>query len=312
MTPPSARLAAHGLATCERRVPLAEFHMPPPRRTARRWRTPSAARRELSRGPPTRAHRRLRRRLQQPAGARRLPRRRRRARGRRRSTAPATSAALGHLSRWPLPLAGTQRAGVDRAVRTGQLSRRSPPGATMHCGHTDPRDNHSPRGSYSTRRALLAGLKARMVRCRRGARAPSPAWPRSRAAAGARSPRRVNEFLFASTRRRRCSPRSAPRSAAASCTHTGLPWAARWWPTSASSAAPPTTATACALISAGESGVEVEIVRLAYDHFRWPPRCAPRTCRRVRGTIEVLVDRPRVPARRGSSGSEQPRSRRAT
>ena len=147
-----------------------------------------------------------------------------------------------------------------------------------NCGYTDPRDNHFARLSYGyTARSCSPAFKAWM-----GA---LPARRRVHIAGGGRthelllvhgSPRRVNEFLFAST-----TPVPLLETLCAEercdgflCTHTGLPWV-RTLPTGevvanvgvlGRPANDGDLRVRYALVSVGASGLEVEIVRLAYDH----------------------------------------------
>jgi hypothetical protein len=147
-----------------------------------------------------------------------------------------------------------------------------------NCGYTDPRDNHFARLSYQyTARSCSPAFKAWM-----GA-LPARRRVRLACADGERelllvhgSPRRVNEFLFAST-----APApllamlcAAERCDGFLCTHTGLPWV-RAMPGGAVVANVGVLGRPAndgdirvryALVSAGARGIEVEIVRLAYDH----------------------------------------------
>jgi len=153
-----------------------------------------------------------------------------------------------------------------------------------NCGYTDPRDNYFARLSYGyTARSCSRAFKAWMGEL--------PSRRRVHIAGGGRthelllvhgSPRRVNEFLFAST-----TPVPLLATLCAEercdgflCTHTGLPWVRRL-PTGevvanvgvlGRPANDGDLRVRYALVSAGHSvngkpgGVEVEIVRLAYDH----------------------------------------------
>lgn len=143
-----------------------------------------------------------------------------------------------------------------------------------NCGYTDPRDNHFAEVSYRyTERNCSAEFKAWMGALPR----------RRRVRVGERelllihgSPRRINEFLFAST-----TP--APflevlldeeRADAILCTHTGLPWHRRL-PSGREAinvgvigrpANDGDTRVRYAVIEAREGELAVEIAPLAYDH----------------------------------------------
>ena len=149
-----------------------------------------------------------------------------------------------------------------------------------NCGYTDPRDNHFARLSYQyTARNCSPAFKAWM-----GA---LPARRRVRVALDAEnpgnelllvhgSPRRVNEFLFAST-----SPVALLSMLCAEercdgflCTHSGLPWV-RTLPDGKRVANVGVLGRPAndgdrrvryAIVTAGPTGVDVEIVKLAYDH----------------------------------------------
>jgi Calcineurin-like phosphoesterase superfamily domain len=152
-----------------------------------------------------------------------------------------------------------------------------------HCGYTDPRDNHFADLSY----------RYTAERCSPGFRAWMGGLPtRRRVRVGERelllvhgSPRRVNEFLFAST-----SPVSflellldQESAEALLCTHTGLHWHRRL-PSGrdvvnvgaigrpANDGAPHVW---YAVLGANDGGLEVELVPLAYDH--------PALAREMRG-----------------------------
>jgi hypothetical protein len=144
-----------------------------------------------------------------------------------------------------------------------------------NCGYTDPRDNHFARLSYQyTARHCSAAFKAWM-----GA---LPA--RRRVRVGGRelllvhgSPRRVNEFLFAST-----SPQpfleltcEQERCDGFLCTHTGLPWtrklpAGRLVANVGALGRPANDGDVrvrWALVATRpDGGVTVEVLRLTYDH----------------------------------------------
>jgi hypothetical protein len=149
-----------------------------------------------------------------------------------------------------------------------------------NCGYTDPRDNEFARLSYAyTARSCSPAFKAWMGALpprRRVRLAPAPGAPGHELLLVHGSPRRVNEFLFAST-----TPDATLAAFCAGercdgflCTHTGLPWQRRL---------PDGRVVAnvgvlgrpandgdlrvrYALVDAGAKGVEVESVRLAYDH----------------------------------------------
>ncbi len=197
---------------------------------------------------------------------------------------------------WPLLLAGHAAAGQHsltgqpvRCVQGNYEQSLASLRDDCNCGYTDPRDNHFARVSYGyTARSCSPAFKAWM-----GA---LPARRRVRIAVdgGAHelllvhgSPRRVNEFLFASTTpvpllEMLCAEE---RCDGFLCTHTGLPWV-RTLPVTATGGRAERAGGAVvanvgvlgrpandgdlrvryALVSAGDSGVEVEMVRLAYDH----------------------------------------------
>ena len=180
---------------------------------------------------------------------------------------------------WPLLLAGHASAGGPvRCVQGNYEQSLASLREDCNCGYTDPRDNHFARLSYAyTARSCSAAFKAWM-----GALPPRR---RVRLACGDRerelllvhgSPRRVNEFLFASTTpvpllamlcaQERCD--------GFLCTHTGLPWV-RSLPTGevianvgvlGRPANDGDRRVRYALASASASGIDIEIVRLAYDH----------------------------------------------
>jgi hypothetical protein len=144
-----------------------------------------------------------------------------------------------------------------------------------NCGYTDPRDNHFARLSYQyTARNCSPELKAWM-----GA---LPA--RRRVRVGEHelllvhgSPRRVNEFLFASTTPDAFLAQvcAAERCAGFLCTHTGLPWV-RTLPGGQLAANVGVIGRPAndgdlrvrwALVSAGERAPLVEVLPLAYDHL---------------------------------------------
>ncbi len=206
-------------------MPLAEFRRAAAaagRRSARR-RAPAARRalltqradRRAGRG-ALRAHRRLRRRLQQPPGAGGAARRG----GRRGAEAIYCLGDLGAFGPHPEKvrplLAAGPRCGPPLCRATTKS--RWPAGRDdCNCGYTDPRDNHFARLSYRYTARPAARRRSR------------PGWGRCRAGGGcgwgapARrglelllvhgSPRRVNEFLFCSTSRRRRSSMLLPRGA---------------------------------------------------------------------------------------------------
>ncbi len=144
-----------------------------------------------------------------------------------------------------------------------------------NCGYTDPRDNHFARLSYAyTARQSSAAFKRWM----------GGLPPRRRVRVGRHelllvhgSPRRVNEFLFAST-----SPvpflevlLDQERADALLCTHTGLPWRRRL-PSGRLAANvgvlgrpanDGSTAVRWAWLETGGNGLDVELVRLPYDHL---------------------------------------------
>jgi hypothetical protein len=144
-----------------------------------------------------------------------------------------------------------------------------------NCGYTDPRDNHFARLSYQYTasrcsaefKRWMGGLPARR-RVRLGERELLLVHG---------SPRRVNEFLFASTSpvaflERLCD---GERCAGFLCTHTGLPWVRRL-PSGrlvanvgvlGRPANDGDVRVRWALVSAGARGVEVEVLPLAYDHL---------------------------------------------
>jgi len=179
---------------------------------------------------------------------------------------------------WPLLLAGHGAAGGPvRCVQGNYEQSLASLREDCNCGYADPRDNHFARLSYGyTARSCSAAFKAWM-----GALPPRRR-VRLTGAGGERelllvhgSPRRVNEFLFASTTP---TPLLAmlceqERCGGFLCTHTGLPWV-RTLPSGevianvgvlgrpANDGDP---RVRYALVSIGENGVEVEIVRLAYD-----------------------------------------------
>jgi hypothetical protein len=143
-----------------------------------------------------------------------------------------------------------------------------------NCGYTDPRDNHFARLSYQYTAAGCSPAFKRWM-------GELPA--RRRVRVGSHelllvhgSPRRVNEFLFASTSplpflEQACA---AERCAGFLCTHTGLPWVRRL-PSGrvvgnvgviGRPANDGDLRVRWALVSAPASGVEVEVLPLAYDH----------------------------------------------
>lgn len=149
-----------------------------------------------------------------------------------------------------------------------------------NCGYTDPRDNHFARLSYQyTARSCSAAFKAWMgaLPPRRRVRLVAPGDERGRELLLVHgSPRRVNDFLFAST-----SPAALlvtlceqERCDGFLCTHTGLPWVRRLPGGRVVSnvgvlgrpANDGDLRVRYALVSATSDGVEVEIVKLAYDH----------------------------------------------
>ena len=204
---------------------------------------------------------------------------------------------------WPLLMKGVPGCGPVRCLQGNYEQSLASGREDCNCGYTDPRDNHFARLSYQyTARSCSDAFKAWM-----GALPPRR---RVRLASGGRehelllvhgSPRRVNEFLFASTTpvpllamlcaQQRCD--------GFLCTHTGLPWQRRL-PTgevvaNAGVLGRPANdgdlRVRYAMVSAGEAGVEVEIVRLAYDHQALAAEMRQERLRGVRGDGgERLVD----------------------
>lgn len=143
-----------------------------------------------------------------------------------------------------------------------------------NCGYTDPRDNHFAEISYRyTAENCSAGFKRWMGELPR----------RRRVAVGGRelllvhgSPRRINEFLFAST-----SPDpflevllDQERADGFLCTHTGLPWHRRL-PSGRDAvnvgvigrpANNGRTEVRYAIVEARDDALAVDIVPLCYDH----------------------------------------------
>jgi len=186
---------------------------------------------------------------------------------------------------WPLLLASHTAAGQQpltsqpvRCVQGNYEQSLASLREDCNCGYTDPRDNHFARLSYSyTARSCSPAFKAWMgaLPARRRVRLAGPAGDRELLLVHG-SPRRVNEFLFASTTP---APLLAmlcaqERCDGFLCTHTGLPWV-RTLPTGevianvgvlGRPANDGDLRVRYALVSVGEYGIEVEIVRLAYDH----------------------------------------------
>jgi len=170
---------------------------------------------------------------------------------------------------WPLLASGgvrTIQGNYEQSLAAGRED--------CNCGYTDPRDNHFAALSYRyTERSSSPAFKAWM--------GTLPA--RRRVRVGGRelllvhgSPRRVNEFLFASTSPVPFLEHLAARHGGDGilCTHTGLHWHRRlpsgrdvvnvgalgrpandgrtevWW----------------ALLEARDSGIAVELLPLRYDH----------------------------------------------
>jgi hypothetical protein len=144
-----------------------------------------------------------------------------------------------------------------------------------NCGYTDPRDNHFARLSYQYTAAHCSPELRRWM-----GELPS----RRRVRVGDAelllvhgSPRQVNEFLFASTSPSAFLERLCEREGCDGflCTHTGLPWVRRL-PSGrvvanvgvigrpANDGDP---RVRWALVGAGDAGVEVEVLPLAYDHL---------------------------------------------
>jgi Calcineurin-like phosphoesterase superfamily domain len=143
-----------------------------------------------------------------------------------------------------------------------------------NCGYTDPRDNHYAEVSYRyTERNCSREFKQAMGE-----------FPgRRRVRVGTRelllvhgSPRRTNEFLFASTTPNAFLETLLDRERAAGvlCTHTGLPWH-RWLPSGRDlvnvgalgrPANDGRTQVCYALLEARDGGLHVELVPLSYDH----------------------------------------------
>jgi hypothetical protein len=170
---------------------------------------------------------------------------------------------------WPLLAQGdvrTIQGNYEESLASGRED--------CNCGYTDPRDNHFAAVSYGyTARSCSAGFKAWMGRLPR----------RRRVRVGERelllihgSPRRINEFLFASTspvpflelllERHGCD--------GLLCTHTGLHWHRRL-PSGRDvvnvgvigrPANDGNTHVWYALLEAREEGVGVEHMPLVYDH----------------------------------------------
>jgi hypothetical protein len=185
---------------------------------------------------------------------------------------------------WPLLVdaTATTGGGVRDAVRCvqGNYEQALASGRDdCNCGYTDPRDNHFARLSYQyTARRCSDAFKAWMgaLPPRRRVRVASGGGGGGELLLVHGSPRRVNEFLFAST-----SPAALLATLCAQercdgflCTHTGLPWVRRL-------AAGKVVANVgvlgrpandgdrrvrYALVSATATGVDVEIVKLVYDH----------------------------------------------
>ena len=173
------------------------------------------------------------------------------------------------LKVWPL----LEAAGV-RSIQGNYEESLASGREDCNCGYTDPRDNHFAEVSYRyTERNCSAEFKAWMGALPR----------RRRVRVGERelllihgSPRRINEFLFAST-----TP--APflevlldeeRADAILCTHTGLPWH-RHLPSGRDAinvgvigrpANDGDTRVRYAVIEARDRGLAVEIAPLVYDH----------------------------------------------
>ena len=147
-----------------------------------------------------------------------------------------------------------------------------------NCGYTDPRDNHFAALSYRyTARNCSPEFRAWMGRLPRRRRVAVGDWELLLVHG---SPRRINEFLFASTspapflevlvRQNRCD--------GFLCTHTGLPWHRRL-PSGADAvnvgvigrpANDGATHVWYALLEAGaasdDNGLSVELIPLPYDH----------------------------------------------
>jgi hypothetical protein len=171
---------------------------------------------------------------------------------------------------WPLLLQGdvrTIQGNYEESLASGRED--------CNCGYTDPRDNHFAAVSYGyTARHASAGFKAWMGRLPK----------RRRVRVGGRelllvhgSPRRINEFLFASTAPVPFLETLLDRNAcdAILCTHTGLHWHRRL-PSGRDvvnvgvigrPANDGTTAVRYALLDARPGGeLGVELVPLVYDH----------------------------------------------
>ncbi len=169
---------------------------------------------------------------------------------------------------WPLLVEGgvrTLQGNYEESLASGRED--------CACGYTDPRDNHFAGLSYTyTARRCSPAFRRFMGELPR----------RRRVRVGDQellfvhgSPRRINEFLFAST-----SPApflelllAQSRCDGLFCTHTGLPWQRRVRGglvvnvgVIGRPANDGATTVRWAMVKAGKQGVEVEILPLAYDH----------------------------------------------
>ncbi|HEV8629368.1 MAG TPA: metallophosphoesterase family protein [Thermoanaerobaculia bacterium] len=175
---------------------------------------------------------------------------------------------------WPL----LEQAGI-RCVQGNYEQSLAGGAEDCNCGYTDPRDNHFARLSYEyTARHCSPAFKRWMGELP----------PRRRVRVGGSelllvhgSPRRVNEFLFASATSRALLATlcEQERCDGFLCTHTGLPWQRRlpspaggeWLVANVGALGRPANdgdpRVRYALVSAGDGGeANVEIVSLGYDH----------------------------------------------
>ena len=182
---------------------------------------------------------------------------------------------------WPLLLdASTANADAVRCVQGNYEQSLASLRDDCNCGYTDPRDNHFARLSYQyTARSCSDAFKGWMgaLPPRRRVRLAAAGDARGRELLLVHgSPRRVNEFLFAST-----SPAALlttlceqERCDGFLCTHTGLPWVRRLpggrvvanVGVLGRPANDGDRRVRYALLSAASDGVEVEVVKLTYDH----------------------------------------------
>ena len=292
-----AKLTAHrGMATWgEKLVPIGDFRKAAaetragalPRRAGGGGALPHgrARRSDPGRG-SLRAHRRLRRRLQQPLRARSSCWRTRPAGAPRRSTAWATWAASVRIPEKVRPLLAQ---GGVLAIQGNYEESLAAGREDCNCGYTDPRDNHFAGISYGyTRAQLLARVQGLDGR----APPPPPGAGRRTASCCSSTARRAGSTSSSSRAPRRC------RSWRCCSTRTGATASSPPTPGCTGTAASPrggdvvnvgvigrpandgNTHVWYAMLEARDEGLGVELVPLPYDHSGSPPRCAPRGCRR--------------------------------